>query len=164
MKYFYLKMTWSAVKDNEWWVSFQLNKIKDHGAIHLHLTVDQKNQQLKVLFLSFWGTVFYYLKDNVSSRWAFKSPLAVGKLRISSIAIASVSRTFHLATVQLVHVLDTLLTINFITSISTIVLPITEIILIDTLTIATVSASPGTSLNLAHEWQQCLTAGQLPIL
>ena len=53
---------------------------------------------------------------------------------------------------------------QLITSISTIVLPITEIILIDTLTIATVSASPGTSLNLAHEWQQCLTAGQLPIL
>ena len=54
--------------------------------------------------------------------------------------------------------------VELVAAVPAIILAVTEILLIDTLAIAAVFAAPGTGSDLAHEGQQGLTAGQLPLL
>ena len=105
-----------------------------------------------------------YLEDNVGAGGSLKSPLAVGKLRISSVAIVEAG-ALDLSAVELVHVLGALrLAVELVAPVATVVLAVAEVSVIDTLAIAAVLGAPGAGLDLAHEGQQGLAPGELPLL
>ena len=104
------------------------------------------------------------LENDVSTLRSFQSPFTVSKLGVLATTVV-ISRAFNLTTRKLVEVkLAVSFTVQFVTTISTIILSITEILGVDTLAIAAMFGSNRTGLDLAHERQKLLTGCQLPFL
>ena len=110
-----------------------------------------------------------YLEDDVCSWRTLQGPFTVGKLWVFPLSVP-VSRTLDLAAVELFKVTDTVVilvssrAVDLVTAVTTVVLAVTEVGLVDTLAVAAVLALPGTGGYLAHEGQESLAPCQLPLL
>ena len=110
-----------------------------------------------------------YLQNDVGSWRSLQSPLAVGELRVFPLPVP-VSRTLDLPAVELLEVSDTVVflvssrAVDLVTAVPAVVLAVTEVGLVDALAVAAVLALPGTGGYLAHEGQEGLAPGQLPLL
>ena len=110
-----------------------------------------------------------YLQNDVGSWRSLQSPLAVGELRVFPLPVP-VSRTLDLPAVELLEVSDTVVflvssrAVDLVTAVAAVVLAVTEVGLVDALAVAAVLALPGTGGYLAHEGEEGLAPGQLPLL
>ena len=110
-----------------------------------------------------------YLENDVGSWRSLQGPFTVGKLWVFALSVP-VSRALDLAAVELFKVSDTVVVlvscraVDLVTAVTAVVLAVTEVGLVDTLTIAAVLALPGTGGYLAHEGQESLAPGELPLL